>query len=318
MAEKTQPDILDVQDIAVDPRTIKLLDVNAHFMAHETYMRLVHNIQADGVLTSTPLCWYVHDDDSGQQQFHEDGSPLLEVLSGNHRVRASIDAGLATITVKVITHPIPEARRVAIQLSHNSIFGEDDPAILKLLYQGIDDVDMKLYAGLDDKQLNLLDEVSIVSLSEANLQFQNISMTFLPDEKDEIEDLLEQARKSAGGAKAHWITRWSEYDRIMDGLEAVSSSHGIKNVATAMLIVFRIFQRHITDLQSGYLDDDGEAINPKQQVTLDTVLGDYRIPATTAARLQKHIQRLMSQQQVARDARWQVLDVLLDAYEQDN
>ena len=38
--------------IQVDPKTLKLLEVNARFMRHEEFQRLVANVKKDGQLTS--------------------------------------------------------------------------------------------------------------------------------------------------------------------------------------------------------------------------------------------------------------------------
>lgn len=306
---------LNTRFIEVNPAKLRLLDLNAHFMRHEMYARLIENIQRDGQLTSTPLVWQIHDDDTQAPQLDKDGEPVYLVLSGNHRTKASIDAGLKTITVQAIDQYIPHSRRVALQLSHNAIFGEDDPAILKTLYEGIDDVEMRLYSGLDDKTLDLLDDVSLVSLSEANLQFQTVAITFLPEERDAVEEIWDDVKQSASGAKAHWLAHWRDYDKYLDSLEAASESHGVKNIATALTLVLDVFKRHVTDLSAGYLDEDGEAHSPKQSVPIETVLGDIFIPAGTAARLNKMIQQSVSRGELDNAKRWQALDALLDAWE---
>ena len=41
--------------ITIDPKKIKLTEINARFMTHETYQRLVANIAQDGKLTSIPF-----------------------------------------------------------------------------------------------------------------------------------------------------------------------------------------------------------------------------------------------------------------------
>ena len=147
--------------IQVDPKRLKLLETNARYMRHEQYNRLVENVKRDGRLTSIPFAalwrYYTQED---PLPMDEDGGLVWEVLSGNHRVMAAIDAGLTEIDCMVTEDPLPKPQRVAIQLSHNAIAGEDDPAILKQLYQEIGEVDLKLYAGLDDKMLALLDESS--------------------------------------------------------------------------------------------------------------------------------------------------------------
>ena len=41
--------------IHVDPKTLKLLEMNARFMRHEEFQRLVANVKKDGQLTSAPF-----------------------------------------------------------------------------------------------------------------------------------------------------------------------------------------------------------------------------------------------------------------------
>lgn len=52
----------------------------------------------------------------------------VEVLSGNHRVQASVEAGIERILVMIIEEDLTRSQAVAIQLSHNALVGEDDPA----------------------------------------------------------------------------------------------------------------------------------------------------------------------------------------------
>jgi hypothetical protein len=145
---------------------------------------------------------------------------------------------------------------------------------------------MRLYSGLDDKTLDLLVGVSIASLSEAALQFQTIALTFLPHETEAVGAALESARKAASGAKGFWLMRWADYDKAMDALEAAGDAYGVKNAATAMMVVLEVFSRHADDLQAGYLDDGGEAIDPKRAVPIESVLG-RTLPAKVAAKLKK-------------------------------
>lgn len=70
------------------------------------------------------------------------------MLSGNHRVKAAVAAGIDFMVVEAY---MPPDRRAAIQLSHNELTGEDDPEILRTIYEHIQDVGMRLYSGLDDR-----------------------------------------------------------------------------------------------------------------------------------------------------------------------
>ena len=280
--------------IKIDPRKLKLLEVNAHFMRHEVFMRLTENVKEDNALTSVPFCaiyQYFTADDPIQRL--EDGSPLYEVLSGNHRVKSAIAAELSEIDVMVTDEPLSPDRRKAIQLSHNALVGEDDPATLKMIYGDIQDLTMRLYSGLDDKRLDLLDKVSPGALGEANLQFQPVSFMFLPDELDQVKEVWEIAKKQAGAAKLLWLARMNEYDAVMDALEATSASYGVKNVTTALIAILEIFTRHITDLSEGYITQDGEAMKGVGAVPIASVTGT-NIPAKTAALFKKSLERVRS------------------------
>jgi hypothetical protein len=108
-----------------------------------------------GCLTSTPLVW--NDRDTGR----------LGVLSGNHRTLAAIEAGLPQIWWTQIDEPLPRQRQIALQLSRNAIAGQDDPAILKELYDELESVEWRQCTGLDDKAPDLLEKVDVASLGES-------------------------------------------------------------------------------------------------------------------------------------------------------
>jgi hypothetical protein len=283
----------------IDPRQLKLLDRNAHYMRHETYQRLVDNLQNDGAATSAPYVWLRHDDDTRQPLFDPDDPQAYLVLSGNHRVKAAIDAGLETLHVMYSDHYLPPDRRLAIQLSHNSIFGEDDPAVLKELFESIDDVDFRLYAGLDDKQLELLESVSIPSLSEAALDFQTVSLVFLPDEVDAINEVWERVEGLLVGGNLAWLARWADYDKALDALEAASAASGVRNTATAFMVVLDIFQRHIEDLQGLYLSEDGEPLEKARQVPVQSLFPDPMLKAEDAATIRKALNKMRGRGEIA-------------------
>jgi hypothetical protein len=288
----------------VDPRTLTPLELNARFFRHETFMRLVENIRRDGALLgNTPFIWRIHDD--ATQQPSE--PPAYLILSGNHRVKAAIAAELPTITVEGTDDYLPPDRRAAIQTSQNAISGEDDPATLKLIYEGINDPDMRLYSGLDDKTLSLLSEVNIGSLGEAHLNFQTITFTFLPHELEAIAETMTTARKQAK-AVAHYANRFDQYDAALDALEEAGSAYNIRNAATALALVLDIYARHREDLTEGYLNAEGIPPNPKQRVPLLSAFNHDHIPAALAAKLRKALAKNTPQGKSALEA----LDAILD------
>ncbi|WP_425245428.1 ParB/Srx family N-terminal domain-containing protein [Streptomyces sp. NEAU-NA10] len=279
-----------------DPRELTLLDVNARFMRHEQFQRLVANIRADGALTSTPLVW--NDLESGRRI----------VLSGNHRTKAAVEAGLERIWWMEITEPLPRQRQIALQLAHNAIVGEDDPATLKALYEELEDVSMRLYSGLDDKTLDLLDEISVPSLAEANLDFATVQIVFLPEEKEAAEKAFEAARKAAS-ADARWLARIEQYESVLDTLDTVKGAHNIGNVAAVFAIILALVERHLGELAEGWYDPDERTATRKGTAPVETVLATRTMPADAAAVVQLAIDRMERDGDIEAGQRWRALEL---------
>ena len=282
--------------IQIDPRELKLLQLNARYMRHEEYQRLVANVKRDGQLTSAPFAC-------------KDGDKYL-VLSGNHRTQAAIAAGLETIPCIVTDDELSEDQKISIQLSHNSLVGKDDPYLLKELYDKILDVNWKEYSGLDDKTLENLDKMTAQSLREANLTYQTLGIVFLPDELEDAKKVIEEAKKFAKSADETWLTKCSQYDDWLDAQENVQSAYGIKNAATAIDIILKMFKRNITQLQESYDKPEDD----KKWVSLETVVGRNKIPAKSAKKLAKAVQKIQGTKNLKEVDLWKALEILADKY----
>ena len=72
--------------------------------------------------------------------------------------------------------------RLAIQLSHNAIAGQDDLVILKELWEAIKDVQAKVYAGLDSDTCEGPAGHPVCGYqSEQRLQYKLVNFMFLPE-----------------------------------------------------------------------------------------------------------------------------------------
>lgn len=213
----------------------------------------------------------------------------------------------------LIDEPLPADRLTAIQLSHNAIAGQDDPATLKQLYQSIDEIDWRGYAGLDDATLGLLgllDRVDLEGLGEANLDFHTINLVFLPPE-------LEAAKAALDHAAAHvddvWTVAYRDYTKTLDALASAHASHNVGNVATALGVVLAVFEQHLDDLRAGWLDPDGRPIH-KGRVGLETVFGTRTVPAAVAATLARALRVAAERGDVETGKEWQLLGQIADRY----
>ncbi|NMB82897.1 MAG: ParB N-terminal domain-containing protein [Ignavibacteria bacterium] len=106
---------------------LKFIERNFRFMDQKTFSALVSNIKKDKFLTSTPLVMKKDDD--------------YIIISGNHRVKACIDAGIDEIYCIVFDYlNVTEDDILRLQISHNLLSGKDDINILEELYNQIKDV----------------------------------------------------------------------------------------------------------------------------------------------------------------------------------
>lgn len=293
---------LNLRRETVDPRELTLVEVNARFMRKEVFDRLVANIRRDGALTSTPLVW------------NDQATGRMVVLSGNHRIMAAREVGLEQVDVIVVDQPLSRARQVALQLSHNAIEGEDDPATLRQLYEELDDVDWRAYSGLDDKQLDLLAQVDLEGLSEANLDFATVQLVFLPHELDAARASFDEARKLVQ-ADARWLAAYADYETTLDALATAHGAHNVGNVATALGLILAVFERHLDELRDAWLDPDaGEPVDARRLVPIETILGTRSMPADAGAVLARAVDRMVRKGEVPADQRWRALELLAADY----
>ena len=288
---------MNVYTLEIDPREIKLLDLNARYMRHEEFKQLVENMRRDGQLSSTPfLCK------------ESDGKYLC--LSGNHRTKAAIEAGLDKIYCLATDDKLTQDQKIAIQLSQNAISGQDDPATLKLLYESILDTEMKKYSGLDDKTLELLDKINSTSITEANLEFKTAQIVFLPDELEAAEKTLDRIKEVAKTADVSWLVRESAYEDWLDTQEVVASSYGVKNVATTFDLILKLVDRNLVQLQEGYEKSEAN----RQYVPIGTIVGRRKIPASAAKTISKAIAKIQGEYDIKQVELWRTLEILAEKY----
>jgi hypothetical protein len=203
--------------VAMDPRELILLKENARFMKKHQFRQLVENLKNDQRLSSVPLC---HQLEGG-----------LEVLSGNHRVQAAIEAKLPHILVMVLNVPLDQGQRLAIQLSHNAISGEDDPQILASLWSRIDDIQARLYAGLDSQETQELQPVKLVNFSAPSISSKVVGFAFVQEDFEHLTEVLSRLEAAPNSTYAAPLALW---DRFFAALQKTRQLKNVKNGALAL------------------------------------------------------------------------------------
>lgn len=193
---------------------------NARYMTADQMRRLSGNIKKDGASTSAVLI------------YPDIGINKLVVLSGNHRVEAAKLAGQSVVPVMVIQNYLTPERRVSIQLSHNAITGQDDPNILGRLYESLS-LQYKAYSGLTDDSFNVLEKLDIDSLSLGTPKYEEITLLFLPSEKEVFQKAVEIIDKSKATKTIH-LAHYEEFGRLFDALVLVKERNNVFNSAVAL------------------------------------------------------------------------------------
>ena len=275
MARETLPEIERINERFQDrPYFLEIIEAgqvryaekNARFMPAEQFANLSENIGTDGELLSVPL---VFRDDDGR----------YVVLSGNHRIMAAREAGLNEFLVMVLKEKPSREKQVAIQLSHNSIVGRDDEQILKELWQEIEDARLKKYSGLSTEEMERIEKLGFTAIKEEQLDFEEISLLFLPGEKERIEKILKDL-----GSKKALAGRIDDFSDILEGILLVKSHQDIINTTLA----FQVLAEAVRD----YLDhkvDIREAVEEGSRDTTIFYIGGVkkRIKRSVASKLRK-------------------------------
>ncbi|MCB1423180.1 MAG: ParB-like nuclease domain-containing protein [Nitratireductor sp.] len=234
---------LETRLVQVDPRKLKLLEKNARSMPEREFRQLVENIQRDGTLLGTVL-------------IKETENEQL-VLSGNHRVKASIAAGLPEITAIDIISEISDARALAIQLSQNAIVGKDDPNILRELYDSLDVLEQQ-YSGLTDTDLGLLDDPDFEKLRLGPPIYEEILIAFLPEDQEEFQQNLDRIMQGSKNRKV-WLHLFAEYEKFFLAMLKTKDVMGIVNDAVTLSVMAELANERLEQIQAEQDEEEGES-----------------------------------------------------------
>lgn len=284
---------METKVIKVAASSLKLLDVNARYMKPEMFSRLVENVRKDGCLTQLPFCYK---NDAGE----------LVVLSGNHRVRAAIAAGISEIEVQLCCTPLTHDEAVSIQLSHNAIEGEDDIGILKYLYESLETLEAKMYSGLDDETLGLFDKVKSLSLSAPSLDYRMINVCFLPTVLEECKECIKEINKVAKGSEV-WGARYQEAEEFFEAQSEFAKSFKVSNISVCMLLMLRYIREHLSDLCLVW----EERVSEGDYVPISSVFGRRDMKASEAREVRKYVDYLLSKGEIRAEHKEEALLVLV-------
>lgn len=88
------------------------------------------------------------------------------------------------------------------------------------------------------------------------------------------------------------------------------ASYSVKNVATAVDLILKIFAQNISQLQAAYEKPESD----KNWVPLETVTGRRKIPAKTAKILSRALNKLQGRENIKANELWRGLELLAEKY----
>jgi len=283
----------------INKSQVDFAEKNARYMTSELFRNLTDNIKKNEQLASVPLTW-----------LHKDGR--YKALSGNHRLQAAIEAGLDWFLVLYTDEALSRSQEVAIQLSHNSLEGADDPIILKELWREIEDVGLKYYAGLDDKALEELPDVDLKSLRNVTLDFQSVTFLFLPEELERLQATFADAMKLISD-KNLYIAGGRDYHQLIDSMAKAGAAYDVKNAALQVMLILDVFARHQTELAEGWeTEEDPKRL--KRMVPVSSVFGSDELSAGAAQQMKKALGRMADRKLVDKDTMGLAWEILATSY----
>jgi hypothetical protein len=204
-------------------------------MTPQEFSQLVANIKGDGKLLGLPVVY------------------RGEVLSGNHRVRAAIKAGIEEADVLDVLTELSEERKLAIQLSQNAINGKDDPNILAQLYTSMKSLEWKQYSGVTDDAFKCTDE-KLAALGITRPKYEELTIVFLPEEKAAFVELLARL-EAAKKPKDILVGNLDTFDALFDAIIRVKQEKKVINNAMALRMLAELAVRAL----------DAEKIVPERE-----------------------------------------------------
>lgn len=206
------------------------LEKNAHYMSKEIQDRLTENIKQDGFLSQLPFC----------MKRKEDGKFLF--LSGNHRLKSAIKAGLEYILVLYVDE-ISKDRQIGYTLSHNALVGKDDLQMLKEIYNEIQSIESREFTGLNGLKFIDIEKVPTTSINDGDIELTEMKFLFIESRKHDVEGVLKELEK-------HNLTETSaliygSFEEYIKVATAIKKAYDIKSNTVAFSKMVEICKEHL-------------------------------------------------------------------------
>lgn len=208
------------------------LEKNAHYMDKGTLDKLVNNVSEDGFLSQLPF-----------GMLRADGKYLI--LSGNHRLKASIKAKLEYILILYVDE-LPKDKQIAYQLSHNSLVGKDDLKMLKEIYDEMDTIDAREFSGLNGVDFIDLDKVVTTQINDDDIELTEVKFLFVESRSKNVQCVLDILGRAKICENSHLVL--GDFEAFISILTEVEKKYNIKSMTVAFSKMIDICEEHLNNL----------------------------------------------------------------------
>lgn len=197
------------------------------------FEQLTSNIGSYGNLESVPLVGI------------RSGEARMEIISGHHRVRAALKAGI-THGLVLCYADITESELRAKQLAHNSISGTSDPAIVRQIYERIDGLDLQMEAFIDPDTLAALPPpVSFAPIDVSPLaNARTITLVFLPVLAQDFEEAITLLSPDTDTV---YLASREAFDGFADAVQATRDGLKVYSKPSAIAAMARLAKQALAD-----------------------------------------------------------------------
>lgn len=211
-------------------------DMNANEMSGEDFAALCDNIGKSG-LSSVPCCYKK---DNGR----------FVMISGHHRLRACKKLHYREIGILWCEeNELSKDEIIAIQLSHNSLHGEDNPSILKKLFEQIQSIDYKKFAHINIDEISPIstDGIDICALQE-NFVF---TVILYPSSFEQLDGLFGDIREQAKKSDAVILANEEENEMLLLKLQKeIGSQFNIKSPGVSFAKLLELANERLMEIQN--------------------------------------------------------------------
>ncbi len=228
----------------VDVSLIDEAEENANRMTDEEFNTLCENIGISG-LSSTPCCY-------------KKSTGRFVMISGHHRLRACKRLGYKQIGILYCPEEeLSKDEIIAIQLSHNSLHGEDDKNILRKLFSQIQSIDFKQFAHINIDEIKPIDSNGLdISLMQKNYTF---SVVLYDSALESVNDLLLDIKELNKTSDVVLIADQNPSEELYLNLRKELYNLNIKSSKVGFVRILELAAKQLKKEKENDLGDSGQA-----------------------------------------------------------